>query len=655
MTSDRWKQVESLFHQALEKSPDERSAFLDAACAGNLELRAEVQTLLERDDADDLFDGSPPVTPGTRLGQYEILSPLGQGGMGEVWRAKDTTLGREVAIKTLPEVFARDPERLARFEREAKLLASLNHPNIAVIHGLEGGTGGRQFLVLELIEGPTLQERLEAGAVPVDASLDIALQIARALEAAHDKSIIHRDLKPGNIKVADDGLVKVLDFGLAKVVAGPGPDPSLSNSPTMSLEGTARGVLLGTAAYMAPEQARGEPADPRADVWAFGCVLFEMLTGRRAFAGSNVSDVLASILKTEPDWTALPENLHPRIRYLLERCLEKDPRDRCQGISEAGAEIRKSLTDSDHAPEPLASPPRGRRTGLRWVAGLVLLVAAGTVLWSLWSPGITPPDPIRFYHESRSPTFRAPNRDVVAVSRDGRRFAYNTPQGVYLRTLGEPEDRLVIGPEAGPLSSLFFSPDGQWIGAWSSEFELRKFPVDGGSYVRLAETMPVQGATWTDDGIYYAQPQGILRVSAEGGDPEVIIPVREGGLPELFVDPQVLPDGSILCSTLYEGVREIVILRPEVPEERKRLFRGDRAVYVSGGYVILSDPAASPGTLFARAFDPGTHEFGPAEVIEEGVRSGMKTHFAVSENGETLVYIPADSLAGAPPVPTRFA
>ena len=258
--------------------------------------------------------------------------------MGEVWRARDSKLGREVAIKTLPEEFAQNEERLARFEREAKLLASLNHPNIATIHGLEEDNGIR-FLVLELVEGDTLADQLKHGVIPVEESLKLALQIAEALEAAHEKGVIHRDLKSGNIKVTPDGKVKVLDFGLAKAFLGDGSDANLSQSPTLSLAATQQGVILGTAAYMSPEQARGQEVDKRADVWAFGCVLYEMLTGRQAFRGELMSDVMASVLAREPDYSALHSQLHPRVRELILRCLEKDPRDRWRDVGDLRIEL----------------------------------------------------------------------------------------------------------------------------------------------------------------------------------------------------------------------------------------------------------------------------------------------------------------------------
>ncbi len=330
------------------------------------------------------------IQPGSKLSRYEVVSALGKGGMGEVWRARDSKLGREVAIKTLPEEFAKDEERLARFEREAKLLASLNHPNIATIHGLEEDNGTR-FLVLELVEGDTLADRLKRGAIPVEESLKLALQIAEAFEAAHEKGVIHRDLKPANIKVTPEGKVKVLDFGLAKAFAGDGPDVNLSQSPTLSMQATQQGVILGTAAYMSPEQARGQEVDKRADIWAFGVVLFEMLTGRGTFDGGTVSDVLAGVLAKEPQWNTLPLNLHPRIRLLLERCVEKDSKDRYGDISDARVDVQKVLADAGGViVEPVAdldqAPPRPM---LRWIVATAVLsvFVASLAVWGWLRPG----------------------------------------------------------------------------------------------------------------------------------------------------------------------------------------------------------------------------------------------------------------------------
>jgi eukaryotic-like serine/threonine-protein kinase len=291
-----------------------------------------------------MTDNAPTLTIGQTLAHYQIQSQLGKGGMGEVYRAHDMKLGRDVAIKTIPPEFARDPDRVARFNREAKLLASLNHTSIAGIYGLEE-SGGTSFLVLELAEGQTLADRIKAGPIPIEESLKLALQIAEALEAAHEKGVIHRDLKPANIKVSPEGKVKVLDFGLAKAFAGEPAEVNLTNSPTLSNAATQQGVILGTAAYMSPEQARGKPVDRRADIWAFGSVLFEMLTGSAAFAGDDVSDILAAVIRSEPDWSKLPPNLHWRIKELLVRCLEKEVRNRYGAISDARVDIQKTLAD----------------------------------------------------------------------------------------------------------------------------------------------------------------------------------------------------------------------------------------------------------------------------------------------------------------------
>ena len=324
------------------------------------------------------------LTAGTRCGPYEILGLLGKGGMGEVYRAHDTKLEREVAIKALPDEFARDVDRLSRFEREAKLLASLNHPNIASIYGLEESNSAR-FLILELVEGETLAERIAGGALPAEEALKIALQIAEALEAAHERGVIHRDLKPGNIKVTPEGKVKVLDFGLAKALAGNDSSSTLSNSPTLTITATQQGVILGTAAYMAPEQAKGKKVDHRSDLWSFGCVLYEMLTGHTVFRGEDVSDVLASILAREPDYTKLEAKLHPKVQKLLLRCLDKDPKNRWQAAGDVRFEIQEMLRE----PKGLSKPPAEahktqRRSSLPWVAALILVaVVAAAVAWNL--------------------------------------------------------------------------------------------------------------------------------------------------------------------------------------------------------------------------------------------------------------------------------
>ncbi len=443
------------------------------------------------------------MTPGTQLGTYEILSPLGKGGMGEVWRARDQKLGREVAIKTLPEEFAQDEERLARFEREAKLLASLNHPNIAAIYGLEEHEGTR-FLVLELVEGDTLAERLKRGAIPVEESLKLALQIAQALEAAHEKGVIHRDLKPANIKVTPDGKIKVLDFGLAKAFMGDGSDANLSHSPTLSMQATQQGVILGTAAYMSPEQARGQEVDRRADVWAFGVVLFEMFAGRGTFDGGTVSDVLAGVLAKEPQWNTLPLNLHPRVRLLLERCLEKESKDRYGDISDARVDIQKVLADPEGViVQPVAEVGQAvPASKLPWVvATLGLVVVASVAVWYL-KPA--EPRPIsRFSHVlPEGQRFTNVGRPLVAVSPDGSHIVYVANSQLYLRSMDELEAHPIPGTDEIP-TNPFFSPDGQWIGYWSqTDAQLKKIAISGGAAIPLADIVNPFGASWgTDDTI----------------------------------------------------------------------------------------------------------------------------------------------------------
>ena len=386
---------------------------------------------------------------GTKLGHYEISTLLGKGGMGEVWRARDTKLGREVAIKTLPEEFAKDADRLARFEREAKLLASLNHPNIAAIHGFEEDNG-THFLVLELVEGDTLADQIKRGAIPIEESLKLALQIAEALEAAHEKGVIHRDLKPANIKVNDDGNVKVLDFGLAKAFEGDGADAGLSNSPTLSMAATQQGVILGTAAYMSPEQAKGREVDMRADVWAFGCVLYEMLTGSQAFGGEEVSEILASVLAREADYTTLQPDLHPRLREVLERCLEKNLRKRFQGIGDVIVDIEKVQADpSGVLVQPVADVVQATpQAKLPWAIAVLGILIAGVASWTFRPLPTSDSRPVRRFSFALpdEQQFGSTSRRVVAVSPDGLRIVYSgSPSGLYLRSMDEPDARLISG------------------------------------------------------------------------------------------------------------------------------------------------------------------------------------------------------------------
>ena len=533
--------------------------------------------------------------------------------MGEVWRARDSKLGREVAIKTLPDEFAQDEARLARFEREAKLLASLNHPNIAAIYGLEDDDGTR-FLVLELVEGDTLAERLKHGAIPVEESLKLALQIAEALEAAHEKGVIHRDLKPLNIKVTPEGKIKVLDFGLAKAFLGDGADVNLSQSPTLSMAATQQGVILGTAAYMSPEQAAGGDVGRGSDIWAFGVVLFEMITGRRLFAGETAPHVLASVLKTEPDWNSLPPNLHPRLRLLLERCLEKEVKDRYHDISDARVDIQKVLADpSGVLVQPVADVFQAKpRPLLRWIAvtAVASVIVAGVAGWYLKPSELGPV--IRFYHvlpEGR--TFTGTGRPVIAVSPDGSEFLYNTNEGLYLRSMDELDARLVSEED---LRNPFFSPDGQWVGYWSNtDGQLKKIAVSGGAPVTLCDATNPFGVSWgIDDTIVFGQPEGIMRVSANGGTPEPLIETAEG---ELVFGPQILPDGESVLFTLRDILANPVGVTPGVggswdtaliivesldTGEREVLIEAGRdGRYVPTGHLVY----VIEEVLYARPFD----------------------------------------------------
>jgi serine/threonine protein kinase len=573
---------------------------------------------------------------GKTLAHYEIASLLGRGGMGEVYQAKDQKLGRDVAIKVLPEEFAKDADRVARFQREAKLLASLNHPNIASIYGLEE-SDGTHFLVLELVEGDTLSDRIKAGPIPVEEALKLALQIAEALEAAHEKGVIHRDLKPSNIKVTPDGKVKVLDFGLAKAFAGDQEEMILSDSPTLSVAATQRGVILGTAAYMSPEQARGKPVDKRVDIWAFGVVLFEMLTGRPVFAGDDVSQTLARVLERQPDFSALPPNLHPKIIGMLERCLEKEAKNRYSGINDARVDIQKVLADPSGVlvqPVTTAEPRKKLRLGIPWVAAAVVLTAiiVGAVVLNLRpTPQSEPRRVIRLDYElpddQQSNINALRPGHTLAVSLDGSKFIYSISGGLYLRSEDELKARLILGTDKDNPQSPFFSPDGQWVGYWSqADNKLKKIAIGGGAPVALCDVIWVNGAIWnTDNTIVYADVMsGIMRVSANGGTPELLV----GGPSS---SPQFLPDGKSVIFTNPFGSNMLV--QSLESGERKGLA-GRLGRYLPTGHLVY----LLAGNLYAVPFDLDTLEVtgGPVPFVE-GVGQ-----FVISDSG-TLVYLPGTS------------
>jgi serine/threonine protein kinase/Tol biopolymer transport system component len=579
---------------------------------------------------------------GKTLGNFEITSQIGKGGMGEVYRAKDRKLGRDVAIKVLPEEFARDTDRVARFQREAKLLASLNHPNIASIYGLEEADG-TNFLVLELIEGETLAERLKHGPIPVEESLKLALQIAEALEAAHERAVIHRDLKPANIKVTPDGKVKVLDFGLAKAYAGGPSDVTLSCSPTLSDAATQQGVILGTAAYMPPEQAKGKTVDNRADIWAFGVVLFEMLTGRQLFTGETVSETLASVLKSEPEWKRLTPNLHPRIRFLLERCLEKEPGNRYGSIHDARVEIQKVLADPGGMliqPVTTMEPRKKLRVGLSWVAGALVLglIIAGVAVWKL-KPS-EPRQVMRFDYElPEGQQFQGLGISALDVSPDGKQFVYSTPKGLYLRSVNELNAKLIAGTE-GIVAQPFFSPDGKSIGYFSvTDRQLKKISTSGGAPVTLCAVNQLVGAWWgADNNIVYGQlPGDMMKVSANGGTPQSLVKMKS----EVPIFPQILPDGKSVLYTAAASTNQFrtMVQSPKLAEP-KELFAGGAARYLPTGHIVYMLPTNN--NLFAVAFDADKLEVkgGPVPIVEGVIQA------SVSDAG-TLVYIPGGTTSGA--------
>jgi eukaryotic-like serine/threonine-protein kinase len=584
------------------------------------------------------------LRPGTRLGVYEITAAIGAGGMGEVYRARDTKLNRDVALKVLPPSVAADPERIARFEREAKTLAALNHPNIAHIHGLEESDAIRA-IVMELVDGPTLADRIAQGPIPLDEALPIAKQIAEALEAAHEQAIIHRDLKPANVKVRDDGTVKVLDFGLAKVFDTTAtPNPSVTQSPTITTPAmmTGVGMILGTAAYMSPEQAKGRPADKRSDIWAFGCVLYEMLTGARAFPGDDLSETLAAVIKSEPAWVALPTDTPSSIHKVLRRCLEKDRKRRLDSIADARLEIEDGLPDARSTLEA-TSPRRVGSTAIAMaLIGGSLVTALG--MWLVMRPTAAPPRPIRF---TIVPPAAQPLAlsDNIALSPDGTHLVYAVgPQRqLMIRAL----DQLEAVPLRGATGARFpfFSPDGRWVG-FHAPNEIRRTLIAGGAPVTVCRTYGgFRGATWgPDDTIIFATSDpstGLLRVPAAGGEPQVLTKPQSGKEDHFY--PTVLPDGrAVLFSRVPAGPNElamVAVLDLSTGREKTLIRGGTRPAYVDSGYLIYAFGDALQAVHFdRRRLDVVSN---PVPVVEQVAAWDIGTAaFAVSRAG-TLVYVPS--------------
>ena len=605
---------------------------------------------------------------GSRLGRYEIIAKLGAGGMGEVWRAEDTRLESAVALKVLPSEFAEDEERLARFEREAKVLASLNHPNIAHLYGLETtipapastsasdtsstetvkGTGNVTFLVMELVEGEGLDEVIARGPIPVDDAIPIAIQIAEALEAAHEAGIVHRDLKPANVKIRPDGAVKVLDFGLAKAWEAEPGDTGLSLSPTLTRHATAAGVILGTAAYMSPEQARGKPVDRRADIWAFGVVLWEMLTGRQLFGGDTVTDVLASVLKETPDLERLPTETPVALRRLVARCLEHDPRQRLQWIGDARLELVDAATgpaDGERDVRPPSAPRHRYREWLGWVTAAVV-VAVATIMWLRSSEEV---DTTLTRFSIGLGTDRALSfidQPILAFSPDGRMLAMTASDAdtardiILLRRLDQSESEKLDGTVG--TGEMFFSPDGMSI-AFFADGKLKRASTRGGSVVTLADAPNPRGGVWLPDGTIVYSPEyasGLWRVADTGGVPEEVLAIDTERGERTFRFPHSTPDGEIVLFTVgtldspnnYEDATvDAYSLR--TGERRNVIEHASMARFAGRDRVVF----ARSGDLFAVGFDADRLEAAgeAVPVIEDvgGDPSSGAAYFSIAANG----------------------
>jgi eukaryotic-like serine/threonine-protein kinase len=661
-TPDDFRRVREIFESALEQAPSARAAFVERACNGDAALLAEVRQMLAgADQPCPLLDrglqlmGDTLQAGSVFANGFSIVEVIGRGGMGEVYRAHDMRLDRDVALKLIAEPFALDPDRLARFKREAQILGALNHPNIAAIYSFEESDNG-SALILELVEGPTLAERIERGPIPLGEGVRIARQIAEALEAAHEQGIIHRDLKPANVKLRPDGTVKILDFGLAKIT-----QPEVSHSPVATSPAITspsmveRGLVLGSAAYVSPEQARGREADKRSDVWAFGAVLYEMLSGRRAFEGEEISDTLASVLRQDIDWPALPASTPEAVRRLIARCLDRDLRQRLRDIGEA----RIVLDD----PEGLRSDERPLPQRGLWSRAMLIgatAIVAGVLggLAASWLRPSSVPIVTRLTLSLPAGTTLFANRSVVAISPDGTQVVYVTPSGLHLRLLSAFDTQVIRGSEGiFNISEPAFSPDGRSIVFHTTADQtLKKIPVGGGAAVTVSHADSPAGLSWGPDGIVFVEPLDaalsdpearghvIRRVSADGGAPETLARLNED---EVAHRPEILPGGKQLLFTLATGKatdrwdRASIVVQSLASGQRKVLIQGGSdARYVPTGHLVY----AVSGSLFAVAFDVERLEVRSAPMsILEGVRradasSSGGAHFSVAANG-TLVYV----------------
>jgi serine/threonine-protein kinase len=603
-------------------------------------------------------DPTMALSSGTRFGPYEIVEKIGAGGMGEVYRATDTVLKRDVAVKVLPASFANDKERLTRFQREAEVLASLNHSNIAQIYGLEKA-GDSTVIVMELVDGPTLAERIAQGPLPPDEALAIARQVADALEAAHERQVVHRDLKPANVKLRPDGTIKILDFGIAKTVEAQAI--SGGRSPAMATPAvTETGIILGTAAYMSPEQARGKTVDQRTDIWAFGCLLFEMLTGQPAFAGEDVMLTLARVLDRDTDMSSMPGTISPAVRHTIKLCLEKDPRKRIADIRDVRLALQGTfetgLPRGAHAAEPAA------RRALPIAAAAViagLLIGAG--VWFLKPAAVPAPGIVtRFAYElPQGVGLRSPITSVLDIAPSGEFFVVNGSDGIYVRAMGETDARTIPGTGSSPgVFDVVVSPDGREVAYFrnSPAPQLVKVAISGGAPIVLVDPIAdFYGISWESDGmILYSQPDGIWRVSDNGGTPERLIDPGEGNT---AYGPQLLPGGEWVLFTLARTTAGNRWNEADMVVES--LASGERRVLRSGGHDARYLPTGHltyvfENVLFASVFDVATLELSDERVsLVQGVQSarpplGGSGFYAVSNNG-TLVFVPGTANPAARP------
>jgi serine/threonine-protein kinase len=667
LTPERWARLEELFHRTRALPADERRSFIDRACGTDFVLRQELQSLLAQPDGTLLTHGvglaaaalfSPTERAsyeGRTVGPYTLGPLIGRGGMGDVYRARDAKLGRDVAMKILPDSLARRPDRLGRFQREARILASLNHPHIGAIYGFEE-SDGISGLVLELVEGATLKDTLANGPLPVNQAVVIARQIAEALEVAHQKGVVHRDLKPANVTITPRGVVKVLDFGIAKI-----DGPAAGDAAVLPVLATGEGVVLGTVAYMSPEQARGHAVDKRTDIWAFGCVLFEMLTGIRTFPGESAADVLGAITSAEPDWALLPAATPQRVRLLLGRCLRKDPARRLHDIADARIELEDTLAGGAESVDT-SRRTRRPRTMFAWVAVGTTAIAAAAV-WIALSVSPAPhvmPEHVAIPLPDNLALWGIGRGSSVAVSPDGQRIAFvglarGQRQQLFLRSIDAPASTPIAGTEGA--SNPVFSPDGQWI-AFLDSFptgELKKVSLNGDGPFSLFDTlgdgMRGLGATaawWgPDDSIVFAvenpKNSGLWRISASGGTPRQLTTTAAGEGNHTW--PYVLPNGKAVVYTIWDNTgfeKARIVLKP--------LPQGEPVVLAEGGsygrVVMSADRAwlayARNDVLYAKPFDIERLQITGAEApVISGLFTNMSggAHFSVSATGR-LLYVP---------------